>query len=82
MHIGPGEFAWYFFAFAFFSFFNEIQVGRQNPLSLSRARTASWICFMFGLMEIPYPGRVLKRFWCDSDNKKNDFYRFIILADI
>ena len=37
---------------------------------------------MFGLKERPYPGRVLKSFWCDSDNKKMIFLRFSILADI
>ena len=37
---------------------------------------------MFGLRERPYPGRVLKRFWFDSDSKNFDFLRFIILADI
>ena len=55
MHIGPGEFFRIYFVF-FFSFLNKIQDGRQNPMSLSRARTASWICFMFGLKERPYPG--------------------------
>ena len=39
MHIGPKEFArWIFLAFS--SFFNKIQDGRQNPMSLSRAWTA------------------------------------------
>ena len=37
------------FFFFFFIFFNKIQDGCQNPMSLSRAWTASWICFMFGL---------------------------------
>ena len=46
-------------------------------MSLSIARTALWICFMFALKEIPQPGRVLISFWCDSDNKN-----FVILADI
>ena len=36
VHIGPKEFARYIFL-AFFSFFNKIQDGRQNPMSLSRA---------------------------------------------
>ena len=31
---------------------------------------------MFGLRERPYPGRVLKRFWFDSDNKNFDFFTF------
>ena len=35
-----------------------------------------WICFMFGLKERPYPGRVLKSFLCDSDNKNIDFFKF------
>ena len=47
----------------------------------ARARTASSICFMFGLNERPYSGRELKSFWCDSDNKNFDFLRFSILAD-
>ena len=50
------------FFFAFFSFFNKIQDGHQNSLSLSRAGTASWMFFMFGLKERPHPGRVLKSF--------------------
>ena len=29
---------------------------------------------MFGLKERPYTGRVLKRFWCDSDNKNFNFF--------
>ena len=37
---------------------------------------------MFGLIEIPYPGRVRKSFWCDSDNKNFELLRFIILAGI
>ena len=48
----------------------------------ARAQTASSICFMFGLKERPYPGRELKSFYCDSDNKNFDFLRFCILADI
>ena len=64
------------FFFAFFSFFNKIQDGRQNPMAHSRARTASSICFMFGLNERPYSGRELKSFWCDSDNKNFDFFTF------
>ena len=36
MHIGPREFARSIFS-AFLSFFNKIQDGRQNPMSLSRA---------------------------------------------
>ena len=39
MHIGPKELPDNFFAF--FSFFSKIQDGRQNPMSLSRAWTAS-----------------------------------------
>ena len=35
----------------------------------ARAETASSICFMFGSKNRPYPGRELKSFWCDSDNK-------------
>ena len=46
------------------------------------AWTALSICFMFGLKERPYPGRELKSFWCDSDNKNFDFLCFSILADI
>ena len=64
------------FFFAFFSFFNKIQDGRQNPMAHARARTASSICFMFGLNERPYSGRELKSFWCDSDNKNFDFFTF------
>ena len=37
------------FFFAFFSFFNKIQDGRQNPMAHARAQTASSICFIFGL---------------------------------
>ena len=38
---------------------------------------------MFGLKERPYPGRVLKSFWCDFDNQKTLIYlHLIILADI
>ena len=37
---------------------------------------------MFGLTGIPYPGRVLICFWCDSDNKNLMFLRFLILAHI
>ena len=48
-------------------------------MSLSGAQTASSICFMFGLKEIPYPGRELKSFWCDSDNK-NFFFTFLYLG--
>ena len=62
-----------FFFLAFFSFFNKIQDGRQNPMAYARARTASSICFMFGLNERPNSGRELKSFWCDSNNK-NFFY--------
>ena len=62
--------------FAFFSFFNKIQDGRQNPMAHARARTASSICFMFSLNERPYSGRELKSFWCDSDNKNFDFFTF------
>ena len=72
MHTGPGDLPGIFLAC--FSFFSKIQDSRQNPMALSRAWTASWICFMFGLKEIPYPGRVLKSFWCDSDNKKSWFF--------
>ena len=70
--LAPGNLPGIFLAC--FSFFNKIQDGRQNPMALSRAWTASWICFMFGLKEIPHPGRVLKSFWCDSDNKKSWFF--------
>ena len=37
---------------------------------------------MFGLKERHYTGRVLKIFWCDSDNKNFAFFRPIILEDI
>ena len=67
------------FFFAFFSFFNKIQDGRQNPMAHARARTASSICFMFGLNERPYSGRELKSFWCDSDNKNFDFFTFLVI---
>ena len=50
-------------------------------MSLSRAWTALWICFIFGLKERPYSAHVLISFWCDSDNKNYDFLRFKILAD-
>ena len=66
----PGDF------FAFFSFFNKIQDGHQNPMAHARAWTASSICFMSGLKETPYPGRELKSSWCDSDNKNFDFFTF------
>ena len=45
-------------------------------MSLSRAGTVSWICFMFGSNERPYPGRVLISLWCDFDNKNYDFFAF------
>ena len=64
------------FFFAFFSFFNKIQDGRQNSMAHARASTALSICFMFGLKERPYPGRELKSFWCDTDNKNFDFFTF------
>ena len=51
-------------------------------MSLARALTASWICFMFGLKERPYPAHLLISFWCDSDDKYFAFLRFRILADI
>ena len=70
------------FFFAFFSFFNKIQDGRQKLMAHARARTAPSICFMFGLNESPYTGRELKSFWCDSDKKRKIFLRFSILADI
>ena len=55
----PGE-----LFFAFFSFFNKIQDGRQNPIAHARAQaqTALSICFLFGLKERPYSGRELKSF--------------------
>ena len=31
---------------------------------------------MFGLKKRPYPGRELKSFWCDSDDKKLTFHNF------
>ena len=68
------------FVFAFFSFFNKIQDGRQNPMAHARAQTASSNCFMFGLKERPYPGRELKSFWCDSDNKNFDFFTFFYFS--
>ena len=74
MHIGPKESPDNFFAF--FIFFSKIQDGRQNPRSLSRASTAAWICFMFGLTERPCPAHVLICFWCDSDDK--NFYFFTL----
>ena len=37
---------------------------------------------MFGLKKRIYPAHVLISFWCDSDNKNLDFFRFILLADI
>ena len=45
-------------------------------MSLSRAQTALWICFMFGSQEEPYPGHVLISFWCDYDNKNLYFFTF------
>ena len=64
------------FFFSFFSFFNKIQDGRQNPVAHAKARTASSICFMFGLNERPYSGRELKSCWCDSGDKNFDFFTF------
>ena len=29
---------------------------------------------MFDLKKRPYPAHVLIRFWCNSDNKNNDFF--------
>ena len=58
------------------SFFNKIQDGRRNPMAHAKALTASSICFMFGLKERPYSGCELKSFWCDSDNKKFNFFTF------
>ena len=68
------------FFFAFSSFSNKIQDGRQNPMAHARAQTASSICFMFGLKERPYPGRELNSFWCDSDNKNFDFFMFLYFS--
>ena len=68
------------FFFAFFSLFNKIQDGRQNPMAHAIAQTASSICFMFGLKKRPYPGRELKSFWCDSDNKNFDFFTFLYFS--
>ena len=68
------------FFFAFFSFFNKIQDGCQNPMAHARAETASSIHFMFGLKERPYPGHELKSFWCDSDNKNFDFFTFLYFS--
>ena len=51
-------------------------------LTLARALIASSICFMFGLKERSYPGRELKSFWCDSNNRTLIILRFNILADI
>ena len=65
--------------FAFFSFFNKIQDGRLNPMAHATAQTASSILFMFGLKR-PYPGRELKSFWCDSDNKNFDFFTFLYFS--
>ena len=31
---------------------------------------------MFGLKERSYPAHVLISFWCDSDNKNFDFFKF------
>ena len=65
------------FFFAFFSFSNKVQDGRQNLMAHARARTASSICFMFGLNERPsYSGRELISSWCDSDNKNYDCFTF------
>ena len=46
-------------------------------MSLSRVWTASWICFMFGSKELPYPGCVLISFLCDYDNKNLYFFYFL-----
>ena len=43
-------------------------------MSLSRAWTPLWICFIFGLRERLYPAHVLISLWCDSDNK--NFFTF------
>ena len=45
-------------------------------MSLSRAWTALWICFIFNLKERPYSTHVVISFWCDSDNKNYDFFKF------
>ena len=37
---------------------------------------------MFGLTERPYPAHVLICFWCDSDNKNVDFFKFQNFTDI
>ena len=71
-----GNFPGNFVFFAFSSFFNKIQDGRQNHMAHARAWTASSICFMFGLKYRPYPGRELKSFWSDFDNKNFDFFTF------
>ena len=81
MYTGLGNVPGNFF-FAFFSFFNKIQDGHHNPMSLSRAWIALWICFMFGLNKRPYSAHVLISFWCDSDNKTLICLRFRIFAHI
>ena len=45
-------------------------------MSISRAGTALWICFMFDLKGRPYPAHVLISFWYDSDNKNFAFFAF------
>ena len=69
------------FFLRFFSFFDKIQDGRQNPMAHARAQTALAIYFMFGLKERPYPGRELKCLWCDSDNKNFDFFTFLDFSE-
>ena len=45
-------------------------------MSLSRAWTALWICFIFSLKKRPYSAYVVISFKCDSDNKNYDFFMF------
>ena len=68
------------FFFAFPSFFNKIQDGRQNPMAHARGSTAASICFMFGLRERPYSS--WKAFGVILIIKTLIFLRFSILADI
>ena len=80
MHIGPGEFARYFF-WRFPAFLTKSKMA-ANILchSLSKLELLHGF-FMFGSKGEPYPGRVLISFWCDYDNK-NFFLRFRFLGDI
>ena len=59
----------------FISFFNKIQDGRQNHMSLSiELELLYGFVYLLDSKEEPYPGRVLISFWCDHDNKTLFFF--------